>query len=125
MFIDAFLTPEFCYDQGLFTFDYNDRSDMYEISNREFKAVKEKLLYSLTNFGQPFIYAEDGNYLNRGELYLRHQHEGVDLQMDEAKDTLANLYKIWSRPVHLETLVDEAKTLLTFDGQEHNDVEID
>lgn len=125
MFIDAFLTPEFCYDQGLFSFDYNDRSDMYEISNREFKAVKEKLLYSLTNFGQPFIYAEDGNYLNRGELYLRHQHEGVDLQMDEAKDTLVNLYKIWSRPVHLETLVDEAKTLLTFDGQEHNDVEID
>jgi stage V sporulation protein R len=125
MFIDAFLTQEFCFEQNLFVYGYNDRSDMYEISDREFKAVKEKLLFSLTNFGQPFIFVEDGNYLNRGELYLHHRHEGVDLQMDEARDTLANLFKIWNRPVHIETVVDEAKTLLTFDGQEHNETEID
>jgi stage V sporulation protein R len=98
---------------------------MYEISDREFKAVKEKLLFSLTNFGQPFIFVEDGNYLNRGALYLQHRHEGVDLQIDEARDTLANLFKVWNRPVHIETVVDEAKTLLTFDGQEHNEAEID
>ncbi len=45
--------------------------------------------------------------------------------MSEARDTLANLYKIWTRPVHLETIVDEVKTLLTFDGQEHSEIEID
>ncbi len=125
MFIDAFLTPEFCYDHKLFVYQYNDRTDMYEISDREFKKVKEKLLFSLTNFGQPFIRVEEANYLNRGELYLVHQHEGVDLDMEEAKDTLVNLYKIWTRPVHLETVMDDVKTLLSFDGTEHKEIEIE
>ncbi|MFQ5823816.1 MAG: SpoVR family protein [bacterium] len=125
MFIDAFLTPEFCQEHKLFTYEYNDRTDMYEIDDREFKRIKEKLLFSLTNFGQPFIYVEDANYLNRGELYLLHKHEGVDLKFDEARDTLRNIYKIWTRPVHLETVVDEIKTLLSFDGHEHSEIEID
>lgn len=125
MFIDAFLTPDFCREHNLFVYEYNDRNQVYEISDREFNKVKEKLLFSLTNFGQPFIFVEDANYLNRGELYLLHRHEGVDLKMDEAKDTLMNLYKLWSRPVNLETKFDDIKTLLTFNGQEHSEIEID
>lgn len=125
MFIDAFLTPEFCREHKLFVYEYSDRSEMYEISDRDFQKVKSKLLFSLTNFGQPAIHVEDANYLNRGELYLVQKHEGVDLQIDEARDTLVNLYKIWTRPVHLETKVDDMKTLLTYDGQEHSEIEID
>ena len=48
--------------------------------SREFKKVKEKLLKRLTNFGQPVIVVVDGNFENRGELLLRHQHEGTDLE---------------------------------------------
>ncbi|MCX7861117.1 MAG: SpoVR family protein, partial [Chloroflexus sp.] len=70
-FIDEFLTPEFVMEQKLFTFRYNRDTDLYEIASREFKEVKEKLLFRLTNFGQPVIFVEDGNYGNRGELYLR------------------------------------------------------
>jgi stage V sporulation protein R len=125
MFVDAFLTPEFCRDQNLFVYSYNDRNDFYEISDREFKKVKEKLLFSLTNFGQPFIFVEDANYLNRGELLLRHQHEGIDLKIDEAQDTLKNLYRIWSRPVHVGTILDDNKVCLSFDGREHHQHEID
>ncbi len=125
MFIDAFLTPEFCIDHKLFVYEYNDITELYEIFNREFKGIKEKLLFSLTNFGQPFIFIEDANYQNRGELLLHHKYEGVDLQIDEARDTLSNLYKIWSRPVNLETRIDEIKILLTFNGLEHSEVEID
>ncbi len=125
MFIDAFLTPEFCREQKLFAYNYNDRSSMYEISDRDFKAVKRKLLFQLTNFGQPIIVVDDANYLNRGELYLRHKHEGIDLKIDEAHDTLRNLSMIWTRPVHLETILEECKTLLSFDGEEHRETEID
>ncbi len=124
-FIDAFLTPEFCREHRMFVFDYNERNGMYEISDREFKAIKQKLLFLLTNHGQPFIYVEESNYRNRGELYLRHQHEGIDLKLDEARDTLRNLYAVWSRPVNLETMVDENKALLAFDGSEHKEIEID
>ncbi len=125
MFIDAFLTPDFVREHMLFTYDYNERSGYYEISDREFKAVKQKLLAALTNWGQPFIFVEDGNYMNRGELYLRHRHEGVDLKLDEAQDTLANIYKIWTRPVHLETIIHGNKSLLTYDGKEHKTIEIE
>jgi stage V sporulation protein R len=124
-FIDEFLTPEFVIDNKLFTFRYNRDTDLYEIASREFREIKEKLLFRLTNFGQPFIYVEDGNYNNRGELYLRHRHEGVDLKMDYARDTMRNIHKIWSRPVHLETVIDEKRRLLAFDGSDFTERRID
>jgi stage V sporulation protein R len=120
-FIDEFLTPEFVLSNKLFTFRYNRDSDLYEIASREFREIKEKLLFSLTNFGQPFIYVEDGNYNNRGELYLRHRYEGVDLKADYARDTMRNIYTIWTRPVYLETVVDEKRRLLSFDGSDFTD----
>src|SRR5207253_41949 len=55
-FIDEFVTTEFCRDEMLYVFGYNKRTGMWEITDREFRAVKEKLLFQLTNFGQPFIY---------------------------------------------------------------------
>lgn len=124
-FIDEFLTPEFVIENKLFTFRYNRDTDLYEIASREFKEIKEKLLFRLTNFGQPFIYVEDANYNNRGELYLRHRHEGVDLKMDYARDTMRNLHKIWTRPVHLETVIDDKKRLLSFDGRDFSERRID
>jgi stage V sporulation protein R len=124
-FIDEFLTPEFVFDQKLFSFRYNRDTDLYEIASREFEEIKQKLLYRLTNFGQPFIYVEDGNYSNRGELYLRHRHEGVDLRVDYARDVLRNIFTIWTRPVHLETVVDDKKRLLTFDGRDYSERRID
>lgn len=124
-FIDEFLTPEFALRQKLFTFRYNRDADLYEIASREYKQIKEKLLFRMTNFGQPFIYVEDGNYNNRGELYLRHRHEGIDLKMDYARDTLRNIQRIWQRPVHIETVVDERKRLVSFDGKEYGEKKVD
>lgn len=117
-FIDEFLTPEFAFEQKLFSYEYNDRTDFYQIASREFQIIKEKLLFQLTNFGQPYICVEDGNHRNRGELYLKHRHEGIDLKYDYARDTMHNLHVIWTRPVHLETVIDETPYLLTFDGHE-------
>jgi len=118
-FIDTFLTPEFCEQHKLFTYRYNEGTGWYEIASREFQQIKEKLLFSLTNFGQPFIYVTDGNFRNRGELYLTHRHEGIDLKLNYARATLENIYTLWQRPVHLETVVEGLGQLLTFDGREH------
>jgi len=114
-FIDEFLTPEFCEKHKLFTFRFDPASNHYEIASREFKEIKEKLLFALTNFGHPFILVEDGNYKNRGELLLRHVHEGIDLRMDYAVDVLSNIGQLWKRPVHLETKEDGKPKHLCFD----------
>ncbi len=118
-FIDTFLTPEFCKEYNLFSFNYQEPTQNYVIESREFQKVKQRLLFSLTNFGKPWIYVLDGNHRNRGELLLRHEHHGVDLKVDEARDVLTNLQYIWSRPVHLETISDGQPTVLSFDGTEH------
>src|SRR5918995_336022 len=118
-FIDTFLTPEFCKEYNLFSFNYNEQGHNYVIESREFQKVKQRLLFSLTNFGKPWIYVIDANHKNRGELLLRHEHNGVELKLDEARDTLANVQYIWARPVHLETVSDGAPSLLSFDGTEH------
>jgi stage V sporulation protein R len=120
-FIDEFLTPDFVAEHMLFGYEWNDDIEAYVIATRDFDAIKKKLLWSLTNHGRPFIYVVDGNYNNRGELYLQHRHEGLDLKTDEARDTLRNLFTIWKRPVHIETIFDEQKTILSFDGESHEE----
>ncbi len=102
-FIDEFLTEDFARENKMFTFAYNEDTEEYEIASREFQEIKQKLLFQLTNFGQPIVDVMDGNYENRGALYLIHRHEGMDLDIPWATETLRNLYRVWGRPVHLET----------------------
>jgi stage V sporulation protein R len=93
----------FCRDQKFFTFKENRRTGRLEIEGRSFAKIKAQMLQQLSNFGQPFIYVVDANYLNRGELLLGHRHEGVDLKADYARDTLRSLERVWRRPVSLLT----------------------
>ena len=116
-FIDEFFTQEFCERQQLFTYQFNPRTNQYEISERDFKAVKEKLLSSLTNFGTPVIEVVDSNYQNRGELLLRHVHRGVDLDYNHACETLRNIFYIWKRPIHIETVVEDGGMIISHDGK--------
>jgi stage V sporulation protein R len=118
-FIDEFLTPEFARKHKLFTFEWSNRNDRFEVESREFRKVKEKLLFQLTNRGNPYIYVEDANYQNRGELLLRHDHRGVDLRSDYARETLAALVRLWKRPVCLATRLDDKPALIRYDGKEH------
>lgn len=118
-FIDTFLTTDFCRRHNMFSFKYNEHHETYEIESREFKKIKDRLLFQLTNFGQPIIRVKDGNFRNRGELYLQQEHFGIDLKLDQAQDTLRHLNRLWTRPVHLETTVEGRTTLLSFDGSDH------
>ncbi|MDX1965184.1 MAG: SpoVR family protein [Pirellulales bacterium] len=118
-FIDEFLTLDFCREHKLFSFGYNQDHENYEIESREFPKIKERLLFQLTNLGRPIIQVRDGNYRNRGELYLEHKHCGVDLKISYARDTLANLERLWRRPVHIETIIEDKVTVFSYDGKEH------
>jgi len=124
-FIDEFLTLEFCAAQKLFNFGFSEKHARWEVQTREFKQVKERLLRMLTNFGQPEISVVDANHENRGELYLLHRHDGVDLKLDWARDTLKALQSLWRRPVSLETRVEGRAVVLRFDGAEHADQRLD
>lgn len=119
-FIDEFLTEEFCNEHKLFTYRYNPQTERYEINSREFDAIKQQLLFSLTNMGQPVIEIENANYENRGELLLKHRTDGKGLDRAYAQRTMENLHQIWSRPVHIVTKNEDKQILLSFNGQEHS-----
>jgi stage V sporulation protein R len=118
-FIDEFLTLDFCREHKLFSFGYNEHTGYYEIESRKFEQVKQQLLFSLTNMGRPIIQVRDGNHKNRGELYLEHHYNGPELEVEHARQTLENLFKLWRRPVHIETVLGEHVSILTFDGSSH------
>ncbi|MFN0056929.1 MAG: SpoVR family protein [Planctomycetota bacterium] len=120
-FIDEYLTEDFCRAQKLFTYRYDRQSGQYVIDSRNFKEIKSKLLDSLANCGRPAILLDDGNFKNRGELHLTHEFTGVPLKLDYARATMENLYKLWTRPVHLETHTEGKKKLLSFNGSRHED----
>jgi stage V sporulation protein R len=118
-FIDEFLTLEFCRRHKLFSFGFNTDSGYYEIESRQFEQIKQQLLFNLTNMGRPIIHVLDANYKNRGELYLQHKYSGPELLIKTARDTLENVHRMWQRPVHIETVLEEKLAVLSFDGNEH------
>jgi stage V sporulation protein R len=122
-FIDTFLTKEFALTSKLFVYEEVEKEDetLYQIVSREFDRVKQTLLGQLTNGGRPIILVEDGNFRNRGELLLRHPYEEIELDLDYAQATLANIQRIWNRPVHVATVRDDDPILLSFDGKHHSE----
>jgi stage V sporulation protein R len=124
-FIDTFLTLDFVRQHKMFKFGFNQGTEYYEIESRAFPQVKQQLLASLTNLGRPQIAVVEANYRNRGELFLEHEYTGVELQVDYARATLENLYRLWSRPVHLRTVLEDSETVFSFDGSEHDSQQSD
>ena len=120
-FIDEYLTEEFVDRLKMYTYAFNRRTNQYEIVDRDFKKIKEKLLFQLTNRGQPFIYVTDGNYQNKGELLLGHKHQGLDLDVKWARETMAALSDVWRRPVNVETEVDGQKKLFSYQSGEFSE----
>ena len=76
MFIDAFMNEEFCERLKLYVYGYDARTGRHVVVSRDWRKVKERLLFQLTNLGQPIIHVTDANYANRGELYLQHALRG-------------------------------------------------
>ncbi len=124
-FLDEFLTPEFVEEQKLFHYRYDPATGRMVVVNRDFDRIKHQMLFMLTNHARPYIYVLDGNYRNRGELYLGHRHGEIDLDIKYAKETLKALYRLWRRPVHIETIIDDDPILFSFDGEQSTQHSID
>jgi stage V sporulation protein R len=117
-FIDEYMTEDFVREHKLFTYDHNEITSQYEITSRDFQEIKRRLLFQLTNFGQPIIEVVDGNYRNSGQLYLVHRYEGIDLDIPYAQETLQHLYNLWGRPVHIETVIEDKVRMLFSHGSD-------
>ncbi len=117
-FIDEFMTPDWIERHKFYQYGRDQHTSQLRIVSRDAKRIKQTLLYQLTNLGRPFIYVADGNYANRGELYLAHRHNGLDIEIKVAVETLRNVWQIWKRPVHLQAQIDDDMMLFSYNGEQ-------
>jgi stage V sporulation protein R len=114
-FLRNYLTKDLVEELDLYLYKYENGK--WVIVEKDWEKVRDVILRGMTNFGQPYIVVEDGDYNRNHELFLRHCYEGQDLDMDYADRTLRHIYKLWGRTVHLETVLDDKSVVLTFDGE--------
>ena len=78
----------------------------------------EKALGGIKNLSDvpSAIYVIDANYQNRGELFLAHQFNGLEVDVAKAREVLANVRAIWGRPAHLALRLDEDVHVITCDA---------
>ena len=122
--IDAIVDEDFARTNALFVFGKNNRTGRTEVTERDWRAVKERLLLDLAWGGLPRIELVDEDWEGRGELLFRHHHDGRDLQFAHAAETLKNVARVWGASVHLLTKEDNAGRRLTTDGREFTSVEL-
>jgi len=122
-FIDDFITPEFCAENQLFSFKLN-QFNQFDV-NREYQKVKDHLGQMLANGGSPVVQIVNANHENKGELKLEHVADGQELDPKKGKATLQALFKVWTRPVHIQTVKieneKESQMLWTYNGKEHSE----
>ena len=116
-FVDALVDEEFATKNELFVYGRNARTGRTEVLERGWTAVKEKLLQELSWGGLPQIELVEDDFEGRGELSLRHHHDGRDLQLAHAGETLKNLAQLWGKPVHLATLEEGVGRRISSDGK--------
>lgn len=122
MFLEEFFTREFCEEHKYFLYKAkkvwhwtpsgSEVEKRYVIDSRSFRRIKKRLLFQYTNLYLPIVTVVDANYNNNGELYLVHEHNGVDLDYWShdgmyIKDVLQRLFELWGnkKRVHLETII--------------------
>ncbi len=114
-FLRNYLTADLVEELDLYL--YRREGDRWVVVEKDWEKVRDSLVQSLTNFGQPYIVVDDGDYDGNGELYLRHCYEGQELDVSYAEQTLRYTYALWGRTVHLETRLEDKPVVLSFDGQ--------
>ncbi len=115
--IDELVDEEFVEREQLFLYGKNPRSARVELLERDWKKVKDRLLSDLSWGGLPQIelVTADGE---RGALELLHHHDGRDLELAQARETLLRLAAIWKAPVELVTREENEGRRLVCDKDE-------
>jgi stage V sporulation protein R len=117
-FIRSYLTKELVEDLDLYVFE--KKGVEWKITDKTWENIRDQLVYSRINGGFPYLYVEDGNYLDNGELYLKHSFEGNELDLKYIERTLPYVVQLWGKSVHLQTSIEDKAVLFSHDGKKSN-----
>lgn len=114
-FLRNYLTKELVEDLDLYL--YQKVGNDWRVVETEWEQVRDTLVASRVNGGIPVIYVEDGDYNRNGELYLKHEYEGVELDLKHLERTMPHVQRVWGRPSHLQTVVEGRDVIFSYDGK--------
>jgi stage V sporulation protein R len=114
-FLRNYLTEDLVKELDLYL--YRKEGDEWVIVEKDWEKVRDGILASLTNFGYPYLVIDNGDYRGNRELYIKHLVEGQELDLVYAERTLQYVYQLWGRPVHLETVYEDKRILVSYDGE--------
>ncbi|RCX17381.1 stage V sporulation protein R [Fontibacillus phaseoli] len=116
-FLRSYLTKDLVRELDLYIFE--KQGPEWKITDKAWENIRDQLVASRVNGGSPYIVVKDGDYQRGGELLLRHQYEGIELDLKYLERTLPYVFRLWGRPVHLETVVEDKTALFSYDGEKH------
>src|SRR5256884_2634662 len=114
-FLRNYLTEDLVKELDLYL--YKKEGDEWVIVEKNWEKVRDGIVASLTNFGYPYLVIDNGDYRGNSELYIKHLFEGQELDLVYAEKTLQYVYQLWGRPVHLETVYEDKRILVSYDGE--------
>jgi len=117
-FLRNYLTEDLVKDLDLYI--YRKEGDEWVIVEKNWEKVRDNIVANLNNFGNPYLVVDNGDYRGNRELYLKHLFEGQELDLVYAEKTLQHVYLLWGRPVHLETVYEGKRILLSYDGERNS-----
>lgn len=118
-FLRRFLTRELMEELNLFQHERRGKERVVtKVSNDEgWREVRDTLIKNVGTGSIPIIKVEDADFGRNRTLYLKHYHDGRDLQLEYAEHTLKHISKLWEREVVLETSINGKSSLLKLIGE--------
>lgn len=114
-FLRNYLTKQLVEDLDMYLFQ--KKGNDYTIVDKDWEHVRNELVNMRVNGGFPFLKVEDGDYLHKGELFVKHYFEGIELDVKYIEKTIPYLYYLWGRPVHLQTVIEGREVIFVNDGK--------
>ena len=113
-FIRRHLTEDLAFRLNLFEYEIRDGQKIVRniSDNAGWPEIRETLLKNVGMNAVPVIKVEDADFGHLHTLYLKHYHDGRDLQMAYSEKTLAIIGRIWHGEVALETVMNGTRYLL-------------
>ena len=119
-FLRRFLTKELMRETDMFQHERRGKERVItKISDDDnWKTIRDTMLKNVAMGSMPVILIEDADYDSSRTLYLKHEHDGRDLQLEHSEKTLKHLNTLWGRNVFLETTVNGKNSILKLEDQQ-------
>ena len=113
-FLRRFLTRDLMEEAHLFMHEKRGKERVVTkvVDEEGWEDVKNALIAQVGSASIPIIKVDDADFGRNRTLYLKHYHDGRDLQLEYAEATMKHIKALWEREVVLETNINGKPSLI-------------